>query len=333
MLENLKKENHLLRILLILLISAVGLYLLDVFLKVIGNFSDILIILAISWLLSFILEPIVETIQKMTHFSKVASALLGYVIVLELLVAGIFLLIPIITTQTQTLSSVIPKQLDSAPQFIKHWGDILFSYLNDSITYLPSAASYLFSVIIILIISFYFIVDKEKINREIYFLTPHKWHQRVKFIENLINNSFASFLRVQFLFGVITGFATWIVLRIMGIDFAASVGVLAGLLAMIPFVGPIFAIIPPLPVAFLESPTKGLIVFLILLVIEQITFNVLGPKLFSKVFKISPIIVLISFLVGAKLAGWVGAIFAIPVVGIVAVIIKQITYNYFNSKR
>ncbi|OGH42218.1 MAG: hypothetical protein A3H79_02415, partial [Candidatus Levybacteria bacterium RIFCSPLOWO2_02_FULL_36_8b] len=331
--EEIKKESSLIRILVIFLIIAVGIYLFQIAWQILGNFSDIIIILISAWLLSFILEPVVDKISSLTHLPRILSTTITYLLISAILAAGIFLFIPIVNSQIQSLTSITPKVLETAPKFIAGWSEQLTKYLNNSISVIASVAQFLFSVFIVLILSFYFIVDKERINKEFFDLTPKKWHKNLEFIENVINSTFASFLRVQVIFGIISGISTWIVLRVLGVDFAATAALLAGVFAIIPLVGPFLAIIPPVFVAFLVNPTIALFIFVIILVIQQIIFNVIGPKLLGKAFKLHPVVILISFLVGAKIAGSVGAIFAIPVIGIAAIVIRKLGHHFLISNK
>lgn len=331
MIDQIKKEINLIKVLILMLIAAVGIYLFGIVWQLINIFSDIIIIVVLAWLLSFILEPVVEGIKSLTHLPKALSALIAYLLISGIFSLVIFLLIPLVTAQVQTLIEILPKHLEQAPAFLNRWGDTLISSLNNSISLVPSVAQFLFSIFLVFILSFYFVVDKEKINKEIFALTPKNWHDEIKFMQNAIDTSFASFLRVQLTFGIISGIVTWIVLRIFGIDFTASAALIAGIFAIIPLIGPILALIPPLVVAFISDPSKLFAVFIILLILQQLIFNVLGPKLFSKAFKLNPVIILLSFLVGAKIAGAIGAIFAIPVLGILAVLIKELSRRFIKQ--
>ncbi|MDO8657754.1 MAG: AI-2E family transporter [Candidatus Levybacteria bacterium] len=326
--DEIKKQSNLIRILVIFLILAVGIHLFQIGWQILGNFSDIILVIVSAWLLSFILEPVVEAINRFTRLPRIWSTLITYSLIVLIFAGFIFLLIPTVTNQIQTLTKVVPSFLETAPKYITNISGSLTGYLNNSLSIIAGVAQFFFYVILVLIISFYFIIDKEKIDQELFDITPKKWHENLKFIKTVVNNIFASFLRVQLIFGIISGLSTWLVLRILGIDFAATAGLLAGLFAIIPLVGPILAIIPPVFVALLIAPSTALLVFLILLVIQQVIFNIIGPKLLGRSFKVHPIIILVSFLVGSKVAGGVGAIFAIPVLGIMVILIKRLS-RYF----
>lgn len=331
MFREIQKEVPLIRTLIILLIITIGIHLVSIFWQFFNSFSDIILLVVISWLLSFILEPVVDWITNIFHVGKTIATTITYLLILVGFIAIIFQFVPLVTKQIQTLSKVLPAFLETAPPFISRWGDYMTSALNDSIFVVPSIAQFLVLTIVTLVISFYFIVDKDRINREIFYVTPKPWHEKMRFIQNVIETTFASFLRIQVIIGILTGLATWIVLEILRVEFAAAIALLSGVLGFLPLIGPILAIIPPLFVTFIVDPWLSLIAFLILLIIQQLIFNIFVPRAFGNAFKMHPVIILVSSLVGLRLAGPMGAVFAIPVAGISAVILRDI-WHYFLKK-
>lgn len=330
--KEIRKESNLLKILVILLIIAVGSYVGGIIWGALSHFADILIILGLSWLLSFIIEPIVEYIEGKTKVTKVWATLFTYVLIAVLMTVIVLLFIPMVISQIASLAERIPAYYDAAPKFVTRTADSVSEYVNNGINYAPSIVQFFLSLIVILIISFYLTVDKDRINKEMYDLVPEEWHARMRFMQKVINTTFASFLRVQLVFGLLSGIVTFLVLQILGIEFAASTALLAGIFAVIPLVGPLLAIIPPVLVGFLADPAKAIIIFIILFIAQQLIFNVIGPKLLGNAFKIHPAVILISFLIGAKIAGGIGAIFAIPVLGIAVVIIREFWHTIVRSE-
>lgn len=335
MFAEIKKEFTLFKLLVFLLTIAVSIYLLGIFWQVLGNFYDVIVITVVAWLLSFILEPLVDIISKFTHAKKLWSALIVYIFFAILFTIVIFILLPSVASQLQSLSKIIPKSLSAFPSFTKTWDNVVGNSFNNLISFIPSVATVFVDIIIILVLSFYLIIDKEKINEEIYKLAPKAWHTKLKFIQETINETFASFLQIQVLFGILAGVSTWIVLRIFSIDYAASIAIIAGLLTIIPLAGPLLGILPPAFVVLVtrpENPILALAIAAILLLIQQITYNAIGPKLMAKAFKLHPIVVLMSILIGFKVAGAMGAIFVIPVLGIAVIVIKKLGYHFLNPE-
>jgi len=331
MFQQLQKEVSLVKALVILLIITISIHLLSIFWQFFNNFSDIIILVVISWLLSFVLEPVVDWITNIFRVSKKIATTITYILILVGLVVVTFLFVPLVSKQIQTLSKVLPAFLETSPSFIQRWGDSFSAGLNNLIYVAPSIAQFLVLTIVMLVISFYFIIDKDRINKEFFYLTPKTWHEKIRFIQNVIETTFASFLRIQLIIGILTGLATWIVLEILGVEFAAAIAVLAGVLGFLPLIGPILAIIPPLFVTFIVDPWLALIAFLILLIIQQLIFNIFVPRAFGNAFKMHPVIILVSSLVGFRLAGAMGAIFAIPILGIATVVFRDISHHFLKK--
>lgn len=331
MIDDIKKQITSIRILIALLIIAVGIYLIQIALQLLGNFSEVIIILISSWLLSFILEPFVETLQQYLRISKILAASLVYILFFGIIIATIFLFIPVMSIQMQNLIKTLPIYYVSAPPYLQHFLTTVTSYLDNSLGLISSLAQFFLDLFLVFVISFYFITDREKINQEFYNLTPKKWHPHMIFVQRLINTSFASFIRVQLIFAVLIAITTWITLRIFNVDFAASIAVLSGILMLVPFIGPILALIPPVVIPLFTNTTQAIFILLVLIAMQQIILSVIGPKIFSRAFKLHPVVVLLSFLIGYKVAGALGAVFAVPVFGILAVILHQFIQHFFAN--
>lgn len=184
----------------------------------------------------------------------------------------------------------------------------------------------------VVIASFYFVVDKDRINREIFFLIPKKYHEHGHYVQELIDNTFGSFIRVQIIFGIIAGLATWIIMSIFGVGFAASTSLVSGILTIVPIVGGLLALIPPVAIAFLVDPWKALFVLISLVVMQQIIFNIVFPRVVGKALKLHPVIVIFSFFVGYKIGGSFGVIFAVPIIAIVLVILHRLSHHFLEEK-
>jgi predicted PurR-regulated permease PerM len=264
------------------------------------------------------------------------SALIVYVIIATILTIATIIFIPTVIAQLQTLSTISPAYLSYAPKAFQNWNYSFTTAFDNFLNYVPSVAQSLVSILLILILSFYLIVDKEKITDEIYNFAPKKWHENLRFIQKVIDDTFASFLRIQVLFAVLAGITTWIVLTIFGVNFAASTSLIAGILNIIPLIGPLLGMIPAVLVVLISNPanpTEALLVFVILLLIQQITYNAIGPRIMGKAFKLHPIIILLSFVIGAKIAGPLGAVFAVPVLGIIGIIFRELGHYFINPQK
>lgn len=328
MFDEIKRELSSLKLLTILLTFAVSIYLLQFLFDFLRNFSDIILILVFGWLVSFILEPFVDIFTNYLKIPRVISTALIFVLAAILLILTFAIFIPDIISQFNTLEKVVPQFLSNSPPQVQIAVDNFIGSLNNFSSLIPSVTQFVVNLITVLILSFYLIIDKENINKRLYAITPRKYHESIRFTQNVIDKSFASFVRIQVLWGVIGGLITWVILTIFGINFAASTSLMAGILTAVPVIGPIIGVIPPIFVAFIEKPNQALVIFLTIFVIQQFIFNVFGPKLIGKAFNINPIVVMLSLLIGIKVAGATGAVFAIPVISIILIVAREFYKDY-----
>lgn len=332
MLEDIKKELSSVKLLISLATIAVSLYLLEYVFDFLRNFSDIILILVFGWLVSFILEPFVDIFTKHLKIPRAISTILVFVLAAIFIVITFLLFIPDLIAQFRSMEKIIPQILESTHPSIKSAADNLINSLNNYSDIIPSVTAFFVNLITILILSFYLIIDKENINRRLYAVTPKKFHESIRFIQDVIDHSFASFVRIQILWGVLGGIITWIVLSVFGVSFASSTSLIAGILTAVPMIGPIIGVIPPLIVAFVDKPDQAVIIFLTIFIIQQFIFNVIGPKIMSKAFSINPIIVILSLLIGIKVAGFMGAVLAVPVISTILVVGKEFYQHYFKEE-
>ncbi len=332
MFDEFKKEFSSLKLLTILLTIAVGIYLLRFTFDFFTGFADIIWIFILGWLLSFILEPIADVFTKYLKLPKTISTVLVFLLVGAFIVSTFLLFIPDIISQFKTLEKVIPQFLSTAPPQFQKGFDNFINSLNNSSNFIPSLTQFFVNVITVLILSFYLVIDKQNINKKIFALSPKKYHEAIRFVQRVIDKSFASFVRLQLLWGVIGGVITYIVLTIFGVHYAASTSLIAGILTSVPMIGPIIGVIPPLLVSIVDKPDQALIIFLAIFLTQQFIFNVIGPKLIGKAFNINPIIVILSLLIGIKVAGFLGAILAIPVISILLVLGSELYNQYYKER-
>src|SRR5207247_2160557 len=117
------------------------------------------------------------------------------------------------------------------------------------------------------------------------------------------------------------GGLTTVVLLIMGVPFAVALGLIVAVLDLIPLAGATIAAILIGIVAFLHSIVAGVVVIVFFIVYQQVENHLLQPVIYGRTVQLSPLAVLISVLVGAELAGILGALAAIPVAGSIQVVL------------
>jgi predicted PurR-regulated permease PerM len=311
------------RILAILGIIALSWHLLSVFGGVLAGLADIFLLLFLSWILAFILEPVVLSLGKY-RFSRPAAAAVIYLFLAAGAVVLVAVVLPAVIAQLSQLAVVLPAYFPSDSFLAGRLEGFLANTLNNSLFYLSGAAAAFTNLFLVFILSFYLLLSKTQVSRLVLDLIPDAYEKDYLFLEKTINTTFASFLRVQVALGLILGAAAGLTLAILQVNFALTTAIFAGILAMVPVLGPFLFVLPIALAALTVSAQKMLIAVAVAVLAAQLVYNLLAPKLLGTALKIHPIVVLLAFLVGYKIAGGWGAIFAVPVVSAVAIVGKEL---------
>lgn len=182
----------------------------------------------------------------------------------------------------------------------------IFSTLNEFFGAVANA-------VIVIVLSFYIIVEDRAAKQLFMNAVPEPYRMFARDLVWHVVQKLGDWLRGQLLLSLAVASALFIAYSIAGLPYALLLALVAGLLEFIPYLGPIMAAIPAIFIGLTVSPGKALAAFIIILVIHQLENHVLVPQIMRKAVGLNPVVSIIAFLVGAKLFGAVGAIFAIPV--------------------
>lgn len=308
---------------------------------------DIILLLLISLIIASALEPLVEYFS-LRRVPRAVSVLTVYVLVLGLLGLVLYLLIPPALEQFKMIVSKWPEYFS---KFQDHLGSISwgnFSLSDFTGSFLSGDSGILsrtfgvfngfISFITVLVISFYLVAEEKGMKQFISTLIPEK-HQ--EFTMNLIEK-IQTKMGLWILGQVILSFSifvlTFIGLVIIGLIFngqggnpilanALLLALLAGLLEIIPYIGPFLSAVPAVVIAFVFSPPLALVVALLYLFIQKTEGYVLVPKIMQRTVGTSPLVVLIALLVGYKLAGILGLLVSVPLASAITVVVQEISAN------
>ena len=193
-----------------------------------------------------------------------------------------------------------------------------------------------FSYFVILpFVTFYFMLDFEKIQNKLTKLIPLRWQDNCNYMivvsNRIINNYIVGMSILALVFFVLT----YILLTITKTEYVLSLSFMRGVFNFIPFIGPFVAFLVALLVAMATDPVwwHGIIkMILVYGVIQIIDSGFLAPKILGRSVKIHAIAVMFATIIGGVLFGFVGVLIGIPLVGIILIIFKKISPYYYNSK-
>jgi predicted PurR-regulated permease PerM len=181
--------------------------------------------------------------------------------------------------------------------------------------------TFVVAIVTIAFMTFFMLLEGPRWMERFYAMLPERSRETWQGIGRDIYRTVGGYVTGNLLISVIAGVTTTIVLLILGVPYAVALGVLVAILDLIPLAGATLAAIIVSIVAFIHSIPAGIIVLAFFIVYQQVENHLLQPLVYSRTVQLSPLAILISVLIGAKLAGILGALAAIPVAGTIQVLL------------
>ncbi len=294
--------------------------------------KDIVLLLFVSFILVSAFAPFVKFLRS-KKIPNILAILILYVLIVAFLALLIIPLVPFILSQFQLL-------LEHFPDYVKQTFKTLNLHTNTSqinsfadsqVTSISRNAFDLttgvfggiFSSLTIIVISFYLLLDHDELKHKLASLFEKKDQEKAIQTFAHVEERLGAWLRGQLVLSLAVGLMAWVALTIVGVSFALPLAVLTGILEIAPIIGPIISSVPAIIVAFSVSPTLGLIVALVFLLIQQIENNILVPKIMERAVGLHPVVVIIGVIVGGQLAGVMGALLAVPFISMLSILLRQ----------
>ena len=334
----------------------------------IGTLQPFIIGTALAYLLNFILkfyEKNILSYKWFNNLNKTAKRAVGIVFtyITAILITYLFIqfVLPQLIDSVVGLVNNIPQYVNDVSKYTNElignvnlqpeYIDLINEKLGEAINYiittisnlLPVIANFVISttssvlnIIIGIIVSIYILIDKEKfiaLSKKVTYALCSK--ERAKFVLNLANKSnmtFSKFIGGKILDSVIIGILTFIILTIFKMPYVLLISVIIGVTNIIPFFGPFIGGIPSAIIILFASPIQALWFIIIIIVIQQIDGNIIGPKILGDSIGISAFWILFSLLVAAKFMGLIGMIIGVPIFAIIYSIIKEVVEDKLRKK-
>ena len=320
--------------------------------------KDILLMFIISGLISTLLSPVVNFLES-KGLSRGLAILVVMLLIIALLAISLMLIIPGIIRTVESLSikfqSGLFTDLSSKLEdfFAKNFhnaelarnvsgrlNDIGIKLLGGVGKFFKSAGSLLASIVIIPFMAFFLIKDGRKFKKALISSIPNKYFELTLNILYKAEHQVGKYIQGQALIALEVGTLSTIGLGIINLIFHGPVpyfffvGMLAGLGNLIPFLGPYIGAIPALALAVLNNPTNLPMVLLGIVVtfflVQMIDNTFFSPLIISKSVNVHPLTVVVIVLIGGKVAGAMGMLFAVPFWGVVKVVSSQVIWGLRN---
>jgi len=182
------------------------------------------------------------------------------------------------------------------------------------------AAGLLLSLLLAPFLALYLLKDMERFKERFVLALPRRYRMEILALLRGLDGVLAGFVRGQLLLAVVVGVVSGLVAKLLGLRFAVLLGVWAGVMEFVPYVGPVLGAIPAVLAGLAISTITGLEAVLAFAIIQQLEGAVLAPKIMGESVGLHPLAVMLSVLAGGYLLGWWGLVLSLPVVGLARVL-------------
>lgn len=294
---------------------------------------DILVIVFISYIIMATLLPMVNFLHR-KKVPKVLAVVITYVVTLIILAFIIFPLIPFFTAQIETLILSFPKYLNDSARLlhIHIRQDQIQSFLSSRFETISENAfmvtttviGRIFSLLTVFVISFYLLLTHDGIQKNL--VSAFSKNSQTKALDAIkrVDEKMGDWMRGQLVLSLFVGVLTWIALFAIGFKFALPLAVIAGILEIVPTLGPILSAIPAVIVALSISPTSAIIVVVIYIAVQTIESNILVPRIMNRAVGLNPVAIILAIIIGGQLLGIAGALLSIPFLSLITVLYNSI---------
>ncbi|MBW6508328.1 MAG: AI-2E family transporter [Desulfuromonadales bacterium] len=322
--------------------------------------SGLFLPILLAMIVAFMLDPLVRLIENRGVHRTLAIFIIYLLI--SAAITSLLLLIgpPNWRGMLQALKADVPRYISFAIVYLTEWlelaqkhfpfiahynlGDHLRNFsqtlIGAILVQTPRSAMRIGSLLILVpLFSFFFLRDSRRIMRGLISLTPNRYFEMVLDIYAHVSWQLSNFIRGRIIEAIIVGLVVWAGLALTDIRYAPILAVIAGVSNLVPYVGPIFGMLPGITIALVDLGVGAQFwwILCVYILIAQIIVDnmILIPILISKVSNLHPLWVILAIIMGGKLYGILGMIIGVPIASIINIIILEIrqyrrTFNLYN---
>ena len=293
--------------------------------------------------------------------SRALAILIVYLMVILVISVIVAFLIPTLSEQVQNLEYRMPYLISHAGNLLRDWleeyqgslpidvdlpinlesiisdnltrlstelGQTVQEGVKQTITVVTNTISFVLGIVLIPIWLFYVLLDETKARRTILGLIPRANRPDARNIYTIVDNVLGSYFRGQFLLGVSIGVMSTTALLIIGVEPALLLGIMAGMLELLPYIGPLVALLIAGFIALVQAPIKALWTVVAFLIIQQLESNLLAPQVAGSSVRLHPAIVIFAIIIGNEIAGIWGILLVVPLTAVSRDVVRYLFLRF-----
>lgn len=303
---------------------------------------DVVALFLVALLVAALIDPFAERLQRW-GLPRGLAVVIVYIVGLAALVGVLLLVVPPTIRELGELEPYIAPALQhsSVSSFYDALKSGAWSQGIDNIVTtiqqsgiggaLPKLGEWaqnailgIFTTFLVLVLAFYMVVEEHIVRRGVAMFAPEEYQPFVTQLSMKMREKIGSWLRGQLLVMALVGLLCYGALIILGVPYAIVLAVLAALLEIVPFIGPIAAGVPAAVIGFGISPVHGILVIVAYTIIQQLENHVIVPQVMKKTTGLNPIVSIIAILIGFQVGGIVGAMLSIPLAMVISVFYNEV---------
>ena len=313
--------------------------------------------------IAYLLNPIMVSIEKKFHTRRALTLLIIYICVISIMFFSVTILTPNIGVSIGELTDSTPGYITKIQAWFtnnmdklqlldkygltKYLEEAAASFMSKLTEYLNTGINFAFltavgftssfmKFLLGFVVSLYLLEDKENlirnIKRLIYaILKEEKADGFLNFCKEA-NFIFSGFVLGKFIDSVIIGIICFVGLSTLKMPYAILISLIVGVTNMIPYFGPLIGMVPAFFITLLDSPVKAFWVLLFIIILQQFDGLYLGPKILGKSVGLSPLLIILSVLIGGGTFGVIGMFLAVPTMAIVLLIVERFIKRRLKEK-
>ncbi len=287
---------------------------------------DLIMLLFVAIIFTSALSPVIDFLMKY-KIPKPLGIALTYIVVLAVLILLLTISFTPLIVQTSNLIAVLPKTINNMAAFGHFDPNVVTSGLPDISKNIFSFSKTIFdnfiTIIFILVLTFYLLLEKRDVENRLATLFVGSEERIIKLLEQ-IEEKLGAWLRGQLFLSLIVGVLVYLGLTLLQIPYALPLAILAGMMEVVPVIGPIISAIPAILIALTISPVLGGGAAAMYFVVQQLENHIIVPQVMKKAVGINPLLVIIAVAVGGRLLGFGGALLAVPIAVVLQIIVTDI---------
>ncbi|MCP1639071.1 putative PurR-regulated permease PerM [Streptococcus gallinaceus] len=327
-------------------------------LRPIGDFLNIILLpMILTGLLFYLLNPIVDWLEKYKISRTVAISIL-FILIALLLVWGVAVAVPTIQEQVISFAQNVPNYIKTVEsqvnsllkdqrfealrptivqgldnvnaQIISYAQKFSSSAVNWAGNLISTASHIIVAILIMPFILFYLLRDGKHLNYHVTKFLPVKWRASVGRVLTDVNGQLSNYVRGQVTVAAIVAFMFSILFTIIGLKYPLTLGVMAGFLNLIPYLGSFLAMIPAVVLGLIAGPFMLIKVLIVFMVEQTVEGRFVTPLIIGSSLSIHPITILFVLLTAGQMYGVLGVLLGIPIYASIKVVVTAIFEWYKN---